>query len=110
MKTTQAVRAMSALAQESRLKVFRMLVRAGESGMAAGQISEKLKVAPATMSFHLKELTSAGLINQRRDGRQIIYSLHVQCMQSLLAFLVEDCCQGQPELCQTAFASIKCCE
>ena len=54
---------MSALAQESRLKVFRMLVRAGESGMAAGQISEKLKVAPATMSFHLKELTSAGLIN-----------------------------------------------
>lgn len=110
MKTIQAVQALAALAQESRLAAFRLLVRAGSDGMPAGKIAEELELAPATLSFHLKELSTAGLIQQRREGRSIIYSLQVEEMQSLLAFLVEDCCQGQPELCQPAFALINCCE
>ena len=110
MKINQAVRALAALAQESRLETFRLLVRAGTDGMPAGKIAEELDVAPATLSFHLKELSNAGLIQQRREGRSIIYSLYVEAMQSLLAFLVEDCCQGQPHLCEPAFALINCCD
>ena len=110
MKTTQAVRALAALAQESRLETFRLLVRAGTDGMPAGKIAEELEVAPATLSFHLKELSNARLIQQRREGRSIIYSLNVEAMQSLLSFLVEDCCQGQPQLCEPAFALINCCD
>lgn len=110
MKMTQAVRALAALAQESRLQAFRLLVRAGADGIPAGMIAEELDITPATLSFHLKELSNAGLIQQRRVGRSIIYSLHVEAMQSLLAFLVEDCCQGQPELCEPAFALIDCCD
>ena len=110
MKPTQVVRALAALAQESRLAAFRLLVRAGTDGMPAGKIAEQLEIAPATLSFHLKELSNADLIQQRREGRSIIYSLHVESMQSLLAFLVEDCCQGRPELCESAFALVNCCE
>ncbi len=110
METTEVVRALAALAQESRLDAFRLLVRAGTDGMPAGKIAEELEVAPATLSFHLKELSNASLIQQRRDGRSIIYSLNVEAMQSLLSFLVEDCCQGQPQLCEPAFALINCCD
>lgn len=110
MKISQAVRALAALAQESRLETFRLLVRAGTDGVPAGKIAEELGVPAATMSFHLKELTNAGLVEQRREGRSIIYSLQVEAMQSLLAFLVEDCCQGQPHLCEQAFALINCCD
>ena len=110
MRSTQIVRALAALAQESRLLTFRMLVRAGADGIPAGKIAEELEIAPATMSFHLKELSNAGLIQQRREGRSIIYSLNVEAMQSLLSFLVGDCCQGQPELCEPAFALINCCD
>lgn len=110
METTQAVRALAALAQESRLETFRLLVRAGTDGMPAGKIAEELGVPSATLSFHLKELSAAGLIGQQRKGRSIIYSLNVEAMQSLLSFLVEDCCQGQPELCEPAFALINCCD
>ena len=110
MEISQAVRALAALAQESRLETFRLLVRAGTEGVPAGKIAKELGVPAATMSFHLKELTNAGLIEQRREGRSIIYSLQVEAMQSLLAFLVEDCCQGQPHLCEPAFALINCCD
>lgn len=110
MKSTQAVRALSALAQESRLDAFRLLVRAGSDGLPAGKIAEQLDVSATTMSFHLKELATADLIQQRRDGRSIIYSLNIEAMQTLMAFLVEDCCQGQPELCKLAFDTIKCCD
>lgn len=110
MEINQAVRALAALAQESRLETFRLLVRAGTDGVPAGKIADELGVPAATMSFHLKELTNAGLIEQRREGRSIIYSLRVEAMQSLLAFLVEDCCQGQPHLCEPAFALINCCD
>jgi ArsR family transcriptional regulator, arsenate/arsenite/antimonite-responsive transcriptional repressor len=110
MEINQAVRALAALAQESRLETFRLLVRAGTEGLPAGKIAEDLGVPPATLSFHLKELANAGLIEQRRDGRSIINTLNVKGMQSLLAFLVEDCCQGQPHLCEPAFALINCCD
>lgn len=104
MKTTgQAVKALSALAQESRLNAFRLLVKAGEGGLPAGEIAEDLEVPPATLSFHLKELVAAGLIEQQRDGRSIIYSINAQAIGSLMDFLMHDCCQGRPELCQPDF-------
>jgi DNA-binding transcriptional ArsR family regulator len=105
MEITQAVKALSALAQESRLNAFRLLVCAGAEGLAAGEIAEELDVPPATLSFHLKELTNAGLISQARSGRSIIYSLKVESMSSLMEFLMQDCCQGRPELCQPEFGS-----
>ncbi len=107
MEITQAVKALSALAQESRLNAFRLLVCAGEEGMAAGEIAEELNVPPATLSFHLKELANAGLISHVRSGRSIIYSLKVESMSSLMEFLMRDCCQGRPELCQPKFGPNK---
>ena len=98
MKILQAVKALSALAQESRLEAYRLLVKAGPDGMPAGQISEQLDVPPATLSFHLKELTNAGLIDRRREGRSIIYGLNVEGMRNLLGFIAEDCCQGAARL------------
>jgi len=80
------------LAQESRLEVFRLLVRKGTTGMAAGELSDHFGLAPATMSFHLKELSSAGLITARRESRSIIYSANYAHMQQLMAFLLENCC------------------
>ena len=94
--------ALAALAQESRLRVFRLLVPAGEAGMPAGEIAERLDIPPATLTFHLKELSHAGLIESRREGRSIIYSLRVEGMRGLLTFLARDCCKGQPELCGVA--------
>lgn len=99
MKVSQAVKTLAALAQEHRLQIFRLLARQGETGLAAGKIAEEIGIPGATLSFHLKELTHAGLISDRREGRSIIYSLHATGMQELLAFLLDDCCQGRPELC-----------
>lgn len=92
MKTTTAVSALSALAQETRLDIFKLLVRKGATGMAAGELSDHFSIPPATMSFHLKELTNAGLITSRRESRSIIYSANYEQMQSLLGFLTENCC------------------
>ena len=99
MEINQAVAALLALAQESRLRIFRLLVPAGPDGLAAGYIAEQLDISPTTLSFHLKELLHAGLVESRREGRSIIYALRVDGMRDLLTFLVEDCCNGQPELC-----------
>lgn len=99
MEINQAVAALLALAQESRLRIFRLLVPAGTEGLAAGYIAEQLDVSPTTLTFHLKELLHAGLVESRREGRSIIYSLRVEGMQTLLTFLVKDCCKGHPELC-----------
>lgn len=107
MKISQAVTGLSALSQESRLRVFRLLVRTGPDGMPAGQISSKLKIAPATLSFHVKELLNAGLITSRKDGRSVIYAMDVKGIKALMGFLMEDCCQGNPELCG---ASDNCCD
>ena len=99
MEIKAAVTALSALAQTSRIKVFRLLVRAGTEGRSAGEIASTLDIPPATMSFHLSHLTRAGLIESRREGRTIIYALRVDGMRDLIAFLADDCCQGRPELC-----------
>lgn len=90
---------LSALAQESRLKTFLLLVRKGPEGMAAGDIAAELEIPAATLSFHLKELTHAGLLESRREGRSVRYALRVEGMQEFLQFLSQDCCQGHPELC-----------
>ncbi|MEX2168976.1 MAG: metalloregulator ArsR/SmtB family transcription factor [Pirellulales bacterium] len=107
MKIKQAVIALTALAQESRLRVFRLLVPAGDSGLAAGVIAETLDIPPATLTFHLKELSHAGLIESRREGRSIIYSLKISGMRDLLEFLTHDCCKGEPALCGVS-GSIAC--
>jgi DNA-binding transcriptional ArsR family regulator len=94
METQAAVDALSALAQEARLKVYRTLVRAGLEGLPAGAIGEELGVPAATLSFHLKELKNAGLVRCERRGRSRIYSPDFEAMNRLLSFLTENCCQG----------------
>lgn len=99
MEPKRAIDALAALAQESRLTVFRLLVREGSDGLAAGTIAELLGIPAPTLSFHLNQLSAAGLVIARRDGRSIIYAANYPGMRDLLAFLVDDCCQGRPELC-----------
>jgi len=99
MKTEKAILALSALAQDSRLRVFRLLAKYGPDGIRAGTIATKLDIPPATLSFHLKELAHAGLIESRREGRTVIYGLSAPTVRCLMAFLMENCCQGRPELC-----------
>lgn len=94
METTQAIQALSALAQESRLAIFRLLVQAGPAGLAAGTIGEKLDLPPATLSFHLAGLTRAGLAQSKQEGRFVIYSASFDNMNALVAFLTENCCGG----------------
>lgn len=100
MKSEVAVDTLSALAHESRLSVFRLLVKAGPEGMAAGDIARKLTIQPNTMSAQLLVLSNAGLIHAKREGRSIIYTADFAHMTSLLRFLTEDCCSGHPEICQ----------
>ncbi len=99
MNDKQAVTKLSALAHLHRLHIFRLLVEKGESGIAAGDISEALDISTTSTSFHLKELERAGLITATRDGRYIRYSIMVGAMRELLTFLTEDCCQGRPGIC-----------
>ena len=96
MKSTQVVKALAALAQESRLAVYRMLVSRGPEGLSAGVIGGKLGIAPATLSFHLKELANAGLVGARAQGRFVIYSANFESMNTLLSFLTDNCCGGNP--------------
>jgi DNA-binding transcriptional ArsR family regulator len=99
MKTPNAVAALAALAQDNRLDIFRLLVQAGPDGMAAGQVANKLGLAPNTLTFHFDRLRVAGLVTVRRDGRSMIYAAHYETMNGLLAFLTENCCQGAPASC-----------
>lgn len=94
METNDAVVALSALAQPSRLEVFRMLVQAGPQGLAAGQIAAQMGIPAPSLSFHLKELTHAGLTDARQDGRYVIYTARFDTMNALLGFLTENCCGG----------------
>ena len=96
METKQVIAALAALAQESRLATFRLLVQTGPSGLAASRIAEHLDVAASSLSFHLKELTHAGLITARQEGRFIIYSANFDAMNDVLAFLTANCCGGAP--------------
>jgi DNA-binding transcriptional ArsR family regulator len=95
MKKKQAVSALAGLAQDTRLDIFRLLVKAGPDGLPAGKIGEQLKVAPATLSFHLTQLATAGLARFRQEGRYVIYSVDFDTMAELLGFLSEDCCGGK---------------
>src|SRR6185369_2088836 len=97
--------ALSALAHGSRLAVFRLLVRAGPDGVAAGDIAREIGALPNTLSSHLTILGHAGLIRSRREGRSILYSADYDRMRDLLGFLMEDCCAGRPEICAPFAAS-----
>ncbi len=94
MNATQAVRALSALAHEARLAVFKLLVEAGPAGLPAGVIAEKLLIAPSALTFHLKELTSVNLLVQRPEGRKIYYAAHFDSMNAVVAYLTDNCCGG----------------
>ena len=96
METKLVIAALSALAQESRLAAFRLLVQAGPAGMSPGSISETLGLPASSLSFHLKELTHAGLVVPRQNGRFIIYAANFDTMNGVLGFLTENCCGGTP--------------
>lgn len=99
MEERAAVTALAALAQETRLRVFRILIEEGPSGLPAGAIAERLGVPPSTLSFHLAHLERAGLIRSTRLQRQVIYAADIEGTRRLLTFLTADCCQGHPEIC-----------
>jgi ArsR family transcriptional regulator, arsenate/arsenite/antimonite-responsive transcriptional repressor len=105
MNESKAVAALAALAHRHRLRIFRLLVKHGASGLPAGEIAERVGIGPTNTSFHLKELDRAGLLRATRDGRYVRYAVHVEGMRKLLSYLTEDCCQGRPELCGEAFAA-----
>ncbi|WP_428312744.1 ArsR/SmtB family transcription factor [Hydrocarboniphaga sp.] len=105
MKIETAVTRLSALAQYSRLSVFRLLVQKGPDGMPAGEIAERLGVAPNALSFHLKELSNAGLLKSRQDGRFIYYAPDFKAMNALLGYLTESCCAGAPAAAECAAPS-----
>jgi len=102
MDETLAVTALGALAQETRLRIFRLLVEAGPSGIAAGAISEALDVAPPTLSFHLAQMKHAGLVESRRDSRSLIYAADFARMNALVGYLTENCCRGDADACAPA--------
>jgi ArsR family transcriptional regulator len=99
MEKMDAVTALAALAQDNRLDVFRLLVQAGPTGMAAGDIAEALEHAPNTLTFHFDKLRAAGLISVQRNGRSMIYAARFETMNNLLGYLTENCCGGRPDRC-----------
>lgn len=103
MQSAQAIEALSALAQEHRLALFRLLVQAGQEGMAAGSLAEALSIPNSSLSFHLAHLNRAGLIEQRREGRSLIYTANYRGMNALLDYLMENCCEGSGD-CDTEVA------
>ena len=103
-----ALSAFAALSQPTRLDVFRLLIKAGDVGMSAGDISQSLDVRQNTMSANLSILNRAGLIRNAREGRSIRYYANMDGMRGLLAFLMEDCCGGRPELCQPVINELAC--
>ena len=102
MEKTDAITALAALAQETRLDIFRLLVQAGAEGMPAGRIGERLGLPSATLSFHLNQLRQAGLITFRREGRSLIYAAEYAAVNGLLAYLTENCCRGDASACAVA--------
>lgn len=110
MQDKHAVATFAALAQETRLRIVRLLVVAGPAGMAAGAIGAAMDGASSSrMSFHLSQLEQVGLVESRRDGRSIIYSVAYPALSSLIEFLLRDCCQGHPAICNPAVAALASC-
>jgi len=105
MTKLKAVAALGALAQESRLDIFRLLIARGPEGMPAGEIGDRLKLPSPTLSFHLNQLRYAGLVGSRRESRSIIYSANFGAMRGLMTYLTEQCCGGRPELCVPSLLS-----
>jgi ArsR family transcriptional regulator len=99
MKKQNVVAALAALAQDSRLDVYRLLVQAGPEGMSAGSVAGTLKLPPNTLTFHFDRLREAGLVTVRREGRSMIYAARFDTMNALLGYLTENCCQGRAEQC-----------
>ena len=106
MDKMNAIKALSALAQESRLEAFRLLVRGGPDGIPAGEIARALEIPHNTMSAHLSVLSHAGLVAARRRGRSIIYAVDLDRVRDFLAFLMEDCCRGNPDVCAPLLACV----
>jgi len=109
MDMTPALAGLSALAHDGRLSIFRLLVKAGPDGMAAGDIARKLDTAPNTLSAQLLILSSAGLVRAKRDGRSIIYAVNFEAVSGLLLFLTKDCCGGRPEICAPLAQTVNAC-
>src|SRR5579863_1503193 len=105
MKKSTVIAALGALAQETRLDIFRLLVQKGPEGLPAGELGTRLAQPSPTMSFHLNQLRFAGLVTSRRESRSIIYSANFKAMTALLAYLTENCCGGRPELCSPPAAT-----
>ena len=105
MKELDAVAELAALAHETRLRVFRMLVQAGREGLTAGNLATKLDLAAPTLSFHLAQLSHANLATARREGRSIIYAANYPAINGLLSYLTDNCCGGRPEICLPAQAA-----
>lgn len=102
----QALAAFTALSQEHRLRIVRLLVEAGPEGRPAGALGDALGAGSSKMSFHLGHLEQAGLVRSRRDGRQIVYAVEIATLSALIGFLMKDCCGGRPEFCAPALAQI----
>jgi ArsR family transcriptional regulator len=109
MDERQALSAFSALSQETRLSIVRMLVVAGPEGMPAGTIAERMNLSASNVSFHLKELDRAGLISQRRHSRSIVYTAGYDALAELVTFLMEDCCTGHPTIRSSVDQKDACC-
>ena len=110
MEMSDAIKRLSVIAQDARLEVFRLLVKAGPEGMAAGEIARKLGIQANTLSAQLLVLSNARLVHARREGRSIIYSINFESMSELLVFLTEDCCAGRSEICAPlAVVANRCC-
>jgi DNA-binding transcriptional ArsR family regulator len=105
MNEERVVASLGALAHANRLRIFRLLVKRGPSGLPAGEIADRVGMSATNASFHLKELDRAGLLRSTRDGRFVHYAIDVDGMRKLLTYLTEDCCQGRPELCGAAVAA-----
>lgn len=108
MESNQAISSFSALSQQTRLDVFRLLIKAGANGLLAGELGEQLDVRQNTMSANLTVLLNAGLVRNERHGRTIRYFANFDAVRGLLGFLMEDCCGGRPELCQPIIDEIAC--
>lgn len=99
MEKSKSIAALAALAHDARLDVFRLLIQRGPQGLAAGEMAEALEIPPATLSFHLSTLLHADLVSKERQGRQVLYRARYETVNALMAFLMQNCCQGHPQAC-----------